>query len=90
MDQRRIPNKSPDLIWREMKDGTVIISPDDGQVRVLNDVGTLVWQLLDGHKSVGDISNYVAEEYEISAADAVNDVEIFLQELDQRDILTWS
>jgi coenzyme PQQ biosynthesis protein PqqD len=90
MDQSRIPNKSPDLIWREMEDGTVIISPEGGQVRVLNDVGTLVWRLIDGQKTVHVICNQVSQEYEISAADAVNDVENFLQELDQRDILTWS
>ena len=90
MDQNRIPNKSPDLIWREMEDGTVIISPEGGRVRVLNDVGTLVWRLLDGQKTVRVICNQVAQEYEISAADAANDIENFLQELDQRDILTWS
>ncbi len=90
MNLQQIPNKSPELIWREMEDGTVIISPEGGQVRVLNEVGTLVWQLLDGQKTVVDISNHVAQEFEISATDAASDVEKFLLELDERDILIWS
>ncbi len=90
MDQRRIPDKSSELIWREMEDGTVIISPEGGQVRVLNEVGTLVWQLVDGKRTVRDICDLVAQEYEISEAEAASDVKSFLQELNQRDILIWS
>jgi len=90
MDRQQIPNKSPELIWREMDDGTVIISPDGGQVRVLNEVGTLVWQLMDGQRTIADITNHIAQEYEISAVVAAADVENFLLELDERDILTWS
>ena len=89
MDQNQMAPGLGETSKLGMEDGTVIISPEGGQVRVLNDVGTLVWRLIDGQNTIHVICNQVTQEYEISAADALNDVEDFLLELDQRDILTW-
>ena len=90
MNPEHIPLRVPSLIWRDMDDGTVLVSPEGGQVRVLNEVGSLVWQIMDGHKSSAAISHQIAQEYDITDEKAARDVEKFLSELDQRELLLWS
>ena len=90
MNPEHIPLRAPSLIWRDMDDGTVLVSPEGGQVRVLNEVGSLVWQIMDGHKSIAAISHQIAQEYAITDEQAARDVEKFLSELDQRELLLWS
>ena len=43
MDSDKIPRPDPNIIWRIVDDGAVLVSPQIGKVRVLNEVGTAIW-----------------------------------------------
>ena len=84
-----IPEKSPDLIWRSLDDGTVIINPEQGDVKVLNDVGARVWELVDGQRSIDQIALEITQDYEVSLDDANKDLKDYLNVMIDQGLLQW-
>jgi hypothetical protein len=62
-------------------DHAVVILADDGIVNVLNPLGTRIWALIDGRRTVGDIAAVIASEYDVRPEVAQLDTAEFLQTL---------
>jgi hypothetical protein len=84
-----IPEKTTDLIWRSLDDGTVIINPQEGDVKVLNDVGARVWALIDGQRTINEITRVITLEYEVSYDDAQTDLNAYLAIMLDQGLLKW-
>ncbi len=84
-----MPSIAPGIIWRMLDDDAVLVSPRVGKVRVLNGVGTVVWQLLAENKSTAEIEAHLVENFEVSLSQAREDLQAFLSDLEQRGLLTW-
>lgn len=54
----------------------------------LSDTATFIWRKVDGVRTVGEISQLVAREYEIPAEVAQADVLALFSELEQGEVLT--
>ncbi len=85
----RVPVAAGGIICRETDDGAVLVSPEAGDLRVLNQVGAAIWQLLDGRRDVAELEAELVRRYRIPAAQASADLETFLQDLQRRNLLTW-
>lgn len=83
------PKPAPELIWREVDDGVVVVSPKVGKVRVLNEVGTAIWQRLADGRTINEIESFLVEQYEISRERAASDLRSFLSDLTERGLLIW-
>lgn len=83
------PQPITDVIWRVLDDNAVLVSPQGGQVTILNGVGTKIWSLIDGQNSVKDIARHLVDQYDVSIQQAQQDVEQFLTKLDSRGLITW-
>jgi hypothetical protein len=83
------PTVTQEVIWRQLDNNAVIVSPRSGEVRVLNNVGTVIWQMLTEQYSVADIVDHLADNYQVTPIQARQDVILFLQELDERDLIQW-
>lgn len=59
----------------------VIVLPESNQVNVLNEVGSRIWELIDGARSVGEIAEAIVAEYDVTAGQAERDVSEFIQAL---------
>lgn len=81
MDQAKYPVQHPQVAARTVDDSAVIVLSDTGEVTVLNEVGTRVWELADGSHSVGEIIQIIAAEYEVTPDQAQHDVIEFVQSL---------
>jgi hypothetical protein len=68
----------------------LVVLPHTGEYKILNGVGSLVWQLLDGSRDLESIISRVCEEFSIPADQARNDVEDFLRVLEQNQMLAGS
>ncbi len=84
-----IPSLISELIWHKMDDGLVVISPDDGRIRVFNDVGSYIWTSVDGERSMPEIASLLSRDFEVSKEQALLDVGIFLKRLDERGLISW-
>jgi hypothetical protein len=89
MSEQQIPQHHPQVIWRVLDDGVVVVSPQQGQVRVLNPVGTTIWGLIDGRRTVTDLALALTEQYDVTLEEAGNDLHTFLAELTERGLLQW-
>ena len=87
MNAAQFPTISPALIWRELDDGTVIVTPDEGKVRVLNRTGTAIWLMIDGRHSLVDITEKISREFEVGKEEASEDVDEFLTELISKGLI---
>lgn len=89
MNAKQTPKIVPDLIWRCLDDNVVVVSPAKGEVRVLNGVGTAIWQLLVEEKSLAEIEVYLVAHYQVSQEQASRDLQDFLADLNRRGLLVW-
>lgn len=83
------PQIANDLIWRLLDDNAVVVSPHVGEVRVLNGIGTVIWQLLVEKQSPMQIEDYLVANYEVSHEKAQKDIQLFFSDLTDRGILIW-
>ena len=66
----------------------VVVLPDRGEVKVLNEVGAQIWALADGSRSVREIIAAVCAEFEAPLAVIEADTLQFLAELQQKGLIT--
>lgn len=78
---------APDIVWRLLDDNAVVVSPREGEVRVLNTVGTAIWQLLVENKQLAMIEEYLESNYDVTQERVHADLSTFIDELSERGIL---
>jgi hypothetical protein len=89
LHQETRPTRRPELIWRQVDEGMVIVSPTAGQVRVLNPLGTIIWERLDGQHTLGQIEQYLAARHpQIAPTQIQTDLHHFIADLQARGLLT--
>jgi hypothetical protein len=65
----------------------MVVVPGRAEVQILNPVGTRVWSLIDGERSVLQIIEALTGEYDVDETQLERDVREFVDSLDQRDML---
>jgi hypothetical protein len=65
----------------------VLLDIDSGEYFSTNDVGALVWKLIDGARSVSAIAEAVAAEYEVELDVVEGDVMELVDELARESLL---
>jgi len=79
--------RNSSILWRELDGEAVLLSPAAGSSYNLNQVGTLIWKLLDGKHCVKDLAEAICQEYEVEFEQALQDVENLLVELRNNNLL---
>jgi hypothetical protein len=82
-----VPYRSEGVIGRVVDGEAVLVLPEIGKVKVLNEVGGFIWSNVDGEKTVRQISELLAEEYEVGIPEAEEDVQTFLSDLEERGVV---
>jgi hypothetical protein len=82
------PKKHPRTASRQVDGEAVIVLPGEGTVRVLNAVGSRVWELADGTRSVGDLVETIHDEYDVDRDQAREDVVEFVTSMVAANLLT--
>jgi len=80
--------KDPDIVFRKIS-GEYILVPirhrvgDLDNIYTLNETAARVWELIDGRRSVGDIRDAIAGEFEADGAQVLSDIEECLRQLQE-------
>lgn len=77
----------PDVVFQLADEEVVLVLPRAGQIKVLNEVGTFIWSMLDGIRSVAEIVEQICHEYRVDSEQAQADVIEFLNELQTKGII---
>ena len=82
------PRRHPDSSFRTIADeGGLVVLPGKAEVKVLNPVGIKVFGLLDGEHSIQQIVDAVVDEFDVTHAQALDDVQAFVSELAEHGML---
>ncbi|NJO83131.1 MAG: PqqD family protein [Blastochloris sp.] len=65
----------------------VLVLPEQGTIKVLNEVGACIWQLADGSRTIREIAALVHAEYDAQAEQIEHDTQAFIAELVQGNVL---
>ena len=87
MDPHSTVHRAPSAAWRAIEGQVAIISTDVNRIRLLNAVGSYIWERCDGW-TVEAIVAAVCREFTVDPPMAARDVEVFVGELVQRGMMT--
>ena len=87
IDLNTIPRPNPDIISRVIDNEAVLVMPKQGKVKVLNEVGAAIWELIDGQRNIQHINEEICNQFEIDPTIANADIHRFIVDLIERDIV---
>jgi hypothetical protein len=75
--------KGKDLVTRSIAGETIIVPiknkvGDLDSIYTLNEIGTMIWELIDRKKSVSEIAEAVCDAYDVTPEEALKDTFDFL------------
>ena len=84
---RRVPRRNPTAAFRIFEGQATIVLPDGSYIKVLNEVGSRIWELMDGTRDIPGLASVIAGEFEITPQEAERDVREFVDDLGRNNML---
>jgi len=84
--------KQGDVVTRRISEETILVPVKDhvgdlDAIYTLNEVGTRVWELIDGEMSVSQIVEAVCNEYDVTEEEAEKDVKELMDSLQEAGLI---
>jgi len=83
-----VPNLK--VVGRIVDNEAVLVLPEQGQVKVLNEVGARVWKLTDGSVTAREIAGKISAEYQVEKITAEEDVVDFIELMVKHKVIKLS
>lgn len=82
--------RNGNVVFRRLADGEggVLLHLESGEYHGINEVGCLIWDLLDGGRTVDDVAIALRDQVEDAPDDLAAEVIAFLDSLRVRDLVT--
>lgn len=87
---QHVPIHHPRTASRVFSGEAVIITPAENMVRMLNPVGSRIWELADGTRTLEEIAAALTAEFETDLPQARASVTAFVDELMEKELLAWA
>lgn len=84
------PNIIRNVKLTESDDEGVLLDIENGTYYGLDEVGLDIWKLIEQKKGFDDILKIISETYNTSHYEMIRDIEIFLKELKNKGLISWS
>lgn len=81
------PIRSKKTASRILQEEAVIVLPQESKVNTLNPVGTRIWELSDGNRTIKDIIKAIINEFEAEKTEVEKDIIEFINELVNKNML---
>jgi len=81
------PRKNPDVSSRIFGEEAFAVVPSRGEYDIMNTVGSRVWELIDGTRTVEEITAVICEEYEVDPRQAEADIREVLEDFRKHEML---
>ena len=83
----QIPKPISGVTGQVVDGEAVLVLPDKGEVKVLNEVGARIWELSDGKITIAEIAEQLTQDFEVDIQKAQDDALMFLQELEMKGVI---
>lgn len=81
------PTKHPRTASRLVDGEAVVVLPEENVVKVLNAVGSRIWDLANGTRTVREIIETIHQEFDVDRAQVEQDVIEFVAEMARGELL---
>ena len=88
IDLNRVLRRNPDSAYRIYDGQATIVLPGRAVVQVLNPVGSLVWDKIDGEQTLEQILELVLGEYDVGRDQALSDLGGFVATLEEQGMVS--
>lgn len=79
--------RQKDVAWRMIDGEAVIITPSDSTMHTLNDVGTRIWELMTGTRTLREVAGVLCAEFEVDLERAEKDTLWFAECLAKKGLI---
>lgn len=84
--------KGADLVTRDIAGETIIVPVKNGvgdlnSIYTLNELGTTIWNLIDGRTRIREMIKAITREYEVTEEEATRDVTEYLDSLEKAGLI---
>jgi len=84
------PVANPVTVLREeFDDWAILFNPDTAEAVGVNPVGVAIWKLIDGRRSIEEISSSVAEQFDQTPPTLIDEVRKYVDDLSARGFLGY-
>lgn len=80
MVEQTLHRRNPDVSWRVIEGQAVLVFNIEGEVQVLNEVGTYIWEHVE-KENVDTLAENIAKTFAVSREEARRDLLVFLEDL---------
>jgi hypothetical protein len=80
------PRPHPQTAGRVIDGEAVLILSDNSEINILNRVGSRLFELADGSRSVEQLISIIVAEFDVSWEQAEQDVSTFFADMARRDV----
>lgn len=81
------PLRDPDVQWRALEDGGVLVRSGDQRRFAVDEIGLVLWDRCDGDHAVDDLVAVIVHLFDVDAARATADVADFLDHLERESLV---
>lgn len=86
---KSVPKRNEAIKWRELGNEGILLHPGSGDFFQVSETGLIIWQQLDGQKSIEEIIKDLALHFDASYEELARDAIEFMEELiNKRLVLT--
>jgi pyrroloquinoline quinone biosynthesis protein D len=83
------PQHAEHVVARTLDDDTVLLNLHTEEYYSLGDVGSRIWDLVDGKRTVAEIVDVIAAEYTADRAEVTKDTCDLLEDLAREGLICW-
>jgi hypothetical protein len=83
-----IPAANPDILVRKLDNETVFLSADGRTIHTLGEVGTFIWDHIDGRRDLGGIVVEICRVFAVSETVAAADLDALMTEMTAMGLVT--
>lgn len=77
--------RNPDVAWRVVDGQAILVHSSLGEVQVLNEVGSYIWEHLE--EEPDSLVDQITDVFEIDRERATNDLRQFLADLEKTELV---
>ena len=86
---QKYPKRSSNSASRVVDGEAVVVQPLQSEINTLNEVGTRIWELADGRRSVDAIIHDIQAEFDAAPEVICKDVFDFIHELNRKKMIIF-
>jgi methyltransferase-like protein len=88
VDLEKKYKRNENFVYRKIENETILVPiknnvGDMSCIYNMNEVGAFIWDHLDGEKTLDDILNMIADEFDVSDQDAEIDLQDYISDLNE-------